>query len=447
MANEQKVTNELSKEVLAYLESHHFGKTHPETGEIISEIVFDPSIVKAKAEKMKDGPEKKALLAEAEVQAKMLEHMSRATVRLDITSSGEIGADWDNKKKVARLYDKKSESERKAKKDAEITLKTRFDDGCKHTYIPPPFYVDVKKLLSDKASHVLWFAGSTGTGKTVMIDHLCKPGEVREEGMVKFQLNCHHGMGPESFFGERTIVLDPKTEHTGHPQSVIVFKEGIVTRAMQQGLDENGNEIPDAPAGLLFIDEAGAMPTHIAISLNRLLESDSPVRKITLEHDGGREIKSHSKFRVVLAANTNGRGASSTLDATYTAQGDALDGSLLNRIAATFRFGYARDIENHIIKQKLGEASVGGDIMKFRDTIRQCMKESNSVLTTPFSTRHIVKICDLVRLFGSIEKAIYLVVFEQLTSDERIKYNELSNAALGKDILAAVTSKDNVDYL
>lgn len=444
MVAKKKFQNVLSKEVFDYLEEILFiedSGDYWKCSELLHEVVIDPFVENAKAQNCLDSKEREALLASAKKHEQIIQIVARATVRLDIDKISGCKSEYDPASRKARIYSIKLEEEHRKSSIDDSMVKSRLDDGTKHTYLKPHFYEDIKKILSDSASHVVWLSGPTGTGKTVMVDNLCK-----EMNCVKYQLNCHHGMGPESFFGERTIQIDPSTIVSGNPQNVVVFKEGIVTKAMKQGLDDNGNVIPNHPAGLLFIDEAGAMPSHIAIALNRLLESDNCVRKITLEHDGGREVKSHPNFRIVLAANTNGRGTSSSLDCTYTAQGDALDGSLLNRIAATFRFGYDRRVEDHIIRQKLGDSPMGAELSRFRDAIRNAMKENGSVLATPFSTRHIVKICDMVRVFKNVEKSVYMVVFEQLTSDERAKYNEIYNTVIGRDILSSMVSNAQIDY-
>ena len=290
---------------------------------------------------------------------------------------------------------------------------------------------DIMDVLLDDASHVLWFSGPTGTGKTVLAHYLAN-----ELDMELFQINCHPDMGDESFFGEKTIVVDPDTA-----QNKIEFQEGIVTKAMQAGLDADGNEV--GKPGLLFIDEAGSMPTT-SIALNRLLESDDPRRTITLEHDGGRVVRSHSKFRIILAANTTGRGATDMAQALYTAQMDALDGSLLNRIAMTFRFGYDRNVEKHIAMEKIGNDKVVSKVLKYRDAIRDNIRAGK--LSTPFSTRSIVQIADAYRIFMDLPKAIYYTTFEQLLPEEKPVYNEIAVAQLGKDILKEFVQAD-IDYM
>ena len=301
-----------------------------------------------------------------------------------------------------------------------------------HTYRPPAMIKDIIDVIADEASHVVWFKGPTGSGKTVAAHYIANA-----LGRKMFQMNCHYGMSPESFVGERTIVIDEKSG-----QNCIKYQEGVVVKAMQEGLDEQGNEV--GKPGLLFIDEAGAMPPQIAILLNRLLESDDPRRTMTLEHDSGRVIRSHSGFRIILAANTCGRGANSMADALYTAQTDALDISLLNRVAAVFRFGYDKKVEQSIVREKTGDDMVTVKILKFRDAIREAIKAGR--LSTPFSTRHLVKISDMYRIFRDIPKAIYLSVMGQLLPQELVLFNEMIIAMFGVDIVKE-NVQDSVDYI
>jgi len=300
-----------------------------------------------------------------------------------------------------------------------------------HSYRPPHMLKDIISVLADEASHVIWFKGPTGSGKTVAAHYIAKA-----LGRQLFQINCHYGMGPESLVGERSIAIDEKTG-----QNYIKYVEGTVVRAMQCGLDRDGNEV--GTPGLLFIDEAGAMPTQVAIMLNRLLESDDPRRTITLEHDGGRVIRSHSGFRLILAANTCGRGANTMSEAFYTAQTDALDISLLNRIAAVFKFGYDKEAEKGILLEKTNDR-VANQVIRFRDAIRDAIRAGR--LSTPFSTRHIVKIADLYRIFQDLPKAIYLAVMEGLLPQEVAIYNETIISLFGKDIVKELT-QDEIDYM
>lgn len=301
-----------------------------------------------------------------------------------------------------------------------------------HTYVAPKMAQDVIDALIDDASHVLWFAGPTGTGKTVLAHYVAQ-----QLGMELYQVNCHGRMGDDAFFGDKTVEID---EESG--QNVLKFKEGPVLQAMQQGLDEDGNEV--GKPGLLFIDEAGAMPSHISIGLNRLLESDDPRRTVVIAGDGGRVVKSHSKFRIIMAANTTGRGATDMRTAQYTAQMKAQDISLLNRVALTFKFGYSRNVEKNIAMEKIGNDKIVKQVLQFRDAIRDSLRGGE--LSTPFSTRSIVQISDAYRIYNDLSKALYYTTFEQLLPEERSVYNEKAQLILGTDIMEEFVDND-VDYM
>lgn len=302
-----------------------------------------------------------------------------------------------------------------------------------HTYVPPKIAKDLMDVLLDDGSHVVWLKGPTGGGKSTLCRYLAS-----ELGFKLYQINCRDGMGPENFFGDNTIDIDPDTG-----QNHIVFRDGPVVKAMQEGLDEQGNEVGD-PA-LLFIDEAAAIPPNIGIALNRMLESDDPRRTVTIDQDGGRVVRSHSGFRIILAANTAGRGATSMEEASYTAQMDALDISLLDRMAMVFKIGYNKKAEKLILMEKMANDAAVSKVIKFRDAVRDNLRAGR--LSTPFSTRTIINIADAYRIFGDIGKAIYYAVFERLLPDEVVIYNETAIANLNVDILASVERDDDIDYM
>lgn len=301
-----------------------------------------------------------------------------------------------------------------------------------HTYRPPAFLKDVIDILSDEATHNIWFKGPTGCGKTVAVNHIA-----RQLGYVPFRLNCDPAMGPENFMGEKTIDIDEKSL-----QNFVTFARGIVVKAMTCGLDEQGNEI-GAP-GMLYLDEAPAMPQGLSILLNPLLETDDPRRTIVLNQDGGKVVRSHSKFRVIIAGNTAGRGCNSLSEQFYTAQTSALDISLLKRVTAIFNFGYDREVEKGILREKIGNDSVVSQLISFRDAIRKHIKAGE--LQTPFSTRDLIHIADLWRIFRDLPKAIWLACGEGVLESERAVYNEQLVSMFGKDVAKTMEQAD-VDYM
>jgi len=302
-----------------------------------------------------------------------------------------------------------------------------------HSFLPPSFDKDVRSIILDEKPHNIWFWGATGSGKTKYAEWL---GE--QLGRKVFRINCRRDMDSSSFFGEKTIDIDEGTK-----QNFIKHVPGILELSMTEGLDENGEEIEGAEPGILYIDEAAAIPSYIAIGLNRVLECDKPVREICLDADGGRVVKSHSGFRIVLSANTMGRGMTDMSMSGYTAQGDALDISILNRMTAYFQFGYNKEAEKNILKEKVGNDKIARDIIKFRDGIREAIRQNTC--STPFSTRSIINIADMYRIYGNLGKALNYTVFNSILPEEKSKYNELAYAVLGYDIDQKFNSQKEFD--
>jgi len=360
----------------------------------------------------------------------------KARVRLALTQRG-IVLEFDkalNRVKLSRIDAAKGTTtddipERVNQKGKPKPKPKRYE----HTYYPPAIAKDMLDILVDDGSHILWLTGPTQCGKSVLVRYLA--GELN---MVTHQINCRGDMGSDSFFGEKTVRID---EETG--QNFVEFERGIVPTAMVEGLDDDGNEV--GPAGLLFVDEAAALMPHVAIALNRMMESDDPRRTLVIDQDGaGTVVRSHSKFRIVFAANNVGRGATDLNTAAYTAQHDALDISLLNRVTAAFRMGYDRRIERKILQEKIGDDVVTGKVIRFRDAIRDHIRAGK--LSSPFSTQHLVGISDLYRIFGDLAKAIYYSTFEFLLPGEKAVYNETVTALIGTDVLAEFED-EYIDYM
>ena len=321
-------------------------------------------------------------------------------------------------------------------------------DRTKHTFEAPPFHEDVKRIMMDVVPYNLWFYGPSATGKTRYTKYLAVEvgNELYGEAMPVFQINGRADMDTNGFLGDRTIEIDEKSQ-----QNKIVVKEGPVVKAMTCGLDSNGEPTKKGsknfvPPAILFVDEAAALPPHIAISLNRLLETDNPRREVALDFDGGRVIHSHPGFRVICAANTIGRGIMSGSDALYTAQANALDISTLNRMTATFRFGYNRKAEEFIMREKIGDASKIESLIKLRDAIRTAIQKKERI-STPFTTRDIVSICNLYRVWNNLPKAIYYGVMTKLPPEEVAPYNDICRLICNSDILETIAKTNDMDFM
>jgi hypothetical protein len=108
-----------------------------------------------------------------------------------------------------------------------------------------------------------------------------------------------------------------------------------------------------------------------------------------------------------------------------------------------FKFGYDKEAEKGILLEKTNDR-VANQVIRFRDSIRDAIRAGR--LSTPFSTRHIVKIADLYRIFNDIPKAIALACLEQLLPQEIVIYNETIISLFGKDIVKELT-QDDIDYM
>ena len=318
-------------------------------------------------------------------------------------------------------------------------------DQGRHSYHPPKIADDIAKVLEDNLSHVIWLTGPTQCGKDKCIHYVC-------EDLLKrpiFQVNCRGDMDSSIFLGEKTVDIDPKTA-----QNYVRFQKGMVEQAMTEGVekDADGNEVLDAngnpkvigPAGVLFIDEAAAMPSHVAIALNRLLESDDNVRTFVIDNDGGRVVKSHPNFRIVFASNTVGRGSSDMTSNFYTAQNDSLDLSLLNRVACFFKMGYDRVAEKNILRDKIPNDMQVAQLIKFRNAIRDAIRQGK--LMSMFSTAHLVHIADNYRIFGDMPKAIYYTCFHSLLPEEKPVWEETITAVYGVTNIEQTINGTSIDY-
>jgi MoxR-like ATPase len=362
--------------------------------------------------------------------------MLKPKARLELSKNHQIGMDVplpDSGNTVIHLYKIGIPTSSTSNKSHNVSEPKRAPVVRKeqHSYVPPVIAKEMVSVLVDMVPHNIWLAGPTQCGKTSLVRYVC--GQL---GRKVYQINCRGDMGSEAFFGQQTVSIDPDTK-----QNHITFQKGVVEQAMVEGLDANGQEVGEA--AILFIDEAPSCPAHIAHGINRLLETDDARRSMVIHEDGGRVVRSHSKFRIVLAGNTIGRGAVSTEDSAYAAQVDALDISLLNRVAVTFRMGYDRNVEKHILAEKVGDDKVAALILKFRDAIRGYIKSGQ--LSTPFSTKRIIDIANMYRVFGDIGKAVFFSTFEQLLPEEKPVYNEQAVAVLGKDLMKEYVDA-NIDY-
>lgn len=350
-----------------------------------------------------------------------------------ISSSENNGPSFVNNSEI-KTETKKPEPKPEVKK---------IQKGEKHSYVMPSEHKLIKKMVSDPSSLIVSLVGPTGSGKTHYTKLLAE-----ELNMEHYHITCRKDMDSSSFFGDKTVDVDEKSG-----QNYIKFLEGPVVKAMKTGLDENGNEVGN-PA-LLVIDEFPIIPSWLGVGLNNLMDSFTNKRNLMIDADGGRNVTSHSGFRIMLLGNTIGRGLTGFGDSLYAAQGDALDISTLDRIDAIFQFGYNRKAEENILRQKIDNDAIVNDVLKFRDVIRKHKRNEPHTMQTPFSTRSIVTIADLYGVWEDITEAMWYGIMSKLPkesadprdlSGEIAIYNETAMMVFGRDIHGEKTRNSEYDF-
>ena len=306
-----------------------------------------------------------------------------------------------------------------------------------------------------EGNHLYLLSDFTVTHNTEFVDVLAK-----ECGFAKVcRINGHSEKSSADFLGEKTVVID---KSVNPPQSVVTYQKGVLELALTQGLkkDVNGNAefdadgkviVEGAPA-LLFIDEYAALSEHIGMLLNRVMEI--PVtgssRGIDLDLDGGRSVKGHPGFAIILAGNVLGKGCESAKTSGYTGQDNQMDDSTLDRVGATFEFGYNLDAERMYLEDALDtDDVVVARFIKFIEDVRKS-KIDETVLTL-LSTRGIVSICDLIKAYNSskmknvVVTAIYRSIYSGLREVERDAWAEKIRTYFDYDVRNLV-KKDNTMF-
>lgn len=413
----------------------------------MSTSVFDEGVVK-QIEDLLNG-KNEVYLTDAGLQAKI-----SLPERSELARRGYV-IKHDSKSRLPNYIYRKESMEAGAGTAKAVVKKERR----KVEYIMPLFSDEIKGLFGCAKDNTLRsvnlrFVGPHGSGKTEYIYKIYE-----DAGFSRiYQINGHADMDSSAFLGEKTVVVDKVTS-----QNYIKYQKGILELAMIEGLelDENGDAKYDADGkpvvtgkpAVLFIDEYAAIPEHISIVLNRVMEIPMAGmgRRIEISGDMARRVVSHPGFCLVLSGNNCGKGCESSKTSGYTAQDIQQDDSTLDRISATYEFGYSLDAERMYIEDAIEDDVQVTQFIKFVDDIRK-ERISENVMTL-LSTRAIVNICQLVKSFKSVGMknalvtAIYRSVFSGLREVERDAWAEKLNAYFAYDVRQLGRKDKNVFYL
>lgn len=340
----------------------------------------------------------------------------------------------------------------------------------KLSYIKPPFFD--RMLLNFKcateyektpSSNVLFY-GMHGTGKTSCVNEI-----VEQAGFSRvFHQNGTDDMSTASFLGSHTLLVDETSL-----QSYVAFCKGPLYQAFIEGteVDDDGNQIlyndkgevtikPNGkpkiigPPALYFLDEFAVIDPRIFLSVfNRAMEiPDNPNQSRTIEiaEDGGRVVKSHPGFALILSGNLLGKGIENISQSGYTAQNNQHDDSTLNRINAVFEFGYNLVAEKKIMSTLTQDDDLTTKLIEFTKKIRK--EWSLATVDTLFSTRNIVSLCKQYKIYSDAMQnnpmglAFKDTIFTGLRDKETLAWNNSINLIFNVDVLNAF-KKDEKNML
>lgn len=176
-------------------------------------------------------------------------------------------------------------------KDKELSDKAKFKVFSTATERTPPVdpnFVFLKEpllafltFMERKDRNRIWIAGQTGTGKTQFVRNVC--GKIKAD---MWRLPCDAHQKRADIIGTWTL--------RGND---MVFQYGILPQAMMSG-------------SVLVLDEFDTFTPLLANIFKSVCE-DYPT--LVIPEYGGKPVKAHPDFRVVVTANTFGRGDDSGL--------------------------------------------------------------------------------------------------------------------------------------
>jgi len=251
--------------------------------------------------------------------------------------------------------------------------------------------------LAIESDEPAMLVGPTGCGKNALVDQLAA---VLNQPVTR--INLHGDVRAADFLGEKRVEIDPATN-----QSVVVWKDGALPRAMRNG-------------HWLLLDEMDAAPPAILFVLQSVLEKG---HRLVLTGNGGEVVVPHPRFRLIATANTLGRGDNSGLYAGT----NILNEAFLDRFGVVVQASYATpEVEAEILKARCKlPADLAKRMVSVATKVREGMAAEQCYCT--FSTRRLIAWATKARrmLEGGMEKekavgkAASLAVLNKLDENDR----------------------------
>ena len=330
------------------------------------------------------------------------------------------------------------------------TLKPQAEKKPSHIYHLPDFTDNVMCLLKDamngNGSCNIRLVGPAGSGKSEFVREVA---EMAGYGKV-YQVNGSDALTPADFYGSLGVEVDKASG-----QNYTVFHKGALYNAFIEGtkVDADGNQVLDADGNpivvgkpaIFFLDEYASMLSEVFLGIfNRVMEIPrlaGQSRTMEVSTDNNRIVKSHPAFAMFLAGNTVGKGNNGRFEMGYSAQSNRMDESTLNRITATYTFGYDKEAEMDIASRILNDDYEVARVMEFKDKVRSLFR--NDKVESLFTTRTLVRLCHTANSYrrGGMKDWMPMALkdteFNSLSETDKQAYNETARLIYGIDLMAS----------
>lgn len=276
-----------------------------------------------------------------------------------------------------------------------VDLWIRNDVAAEDTHMVPDhdehyqLNLDMAKLLAVgiAGNDNILVHGPAGCGKSSMFLEMAA---ILNQPVVRVNLN--NDMRAADFTGEKVLDVD------ANGNSVVIWKDGVLPKAMRKG-------------AWLVLDELDAAQPHILFVLQAVLERGG---KLVLTGNGGEVVKPHDNFRIMATANTIGRGDDTGL---YTGT-NILNEAFLDRFGMVIKATYMEaEVEAKVVVDKSGiDPQTAERMVKVASQIRLGFETEQCYCTC--STRRLIEWAKKARVLQNARLAAKVTMLDRLSKDD-----------------------------
>lgn len=250
----------------------------------------------------------------------------------------------------------------------------------------------------------LLMVGPTGCGKTSLVVELASLLNTPIQ-----RINLDGDVRSSDFLGQMSLTVDSKTG-----QSVTVWTDGVLPRAMRRG-------------HWLILDELDAAPPQILMTCQAVLEVG---HRLVIKENSGEVIHPHPDFRIVATANTLGHGDQSGLYAGT----NVINEATLDRFGIVIEYGYPEIKEEAAIVRAKSDVSAkqAKQMCDVAKKVRDGAKNDECFCT--FSTRKLINWGVLIVKLDNHERAAQYTVLQRLNAEDCKYVGGIIQRVMGESI-------------